>query len=461
MNNSDPSLLARHVDDPGSDAFARLVERHVDWVHSAALRQTRGDAALAQDVTQAVFLLLSRKAQSLRDREDLGGWLFATTRNVARRAVRSAARRRRHEREAGMSATIEQQRKPEPAPEWEALAPRLDEFVARLRGTDRDAVLLRFYRRQSFAEVGTALGVSEEAARKRVTRAVDRLRDMFANAGLAVSSVVLAEAMTSGTTTAAGGTVITAATAAATSVGAGPVAAALAGETARAALWAKLATLAAAGAAVAAVGVVAFVLVRPSSASRAPAQDASSITEPTSGSGWQISHAQRPIPASTATRRYGLDLDRFRLHELPPASSVDERVAQVRATGVDVIVDDRPDQPGLYLIETAGSLVEPTEYSISADALLRNGVATAKRRFPDRDGQRDEKDWAEASRRVQLSAKGPRTVLFHTREGGVGILQLLERDPDSNAMKVRYKLARAGRPPSTNLSTEPVVPPAP
>jgi RNA polymerase sigma factor (sigma-70 family) len=460
--NHDPALLTRHLDDPASDAFARLVERHVDWVHSAALRQTRGDAALAQDVTQAVFLLLSRKAQSLRRRDDLAGWLFATTRNVARRAVRSAARRSRHEREAGMCATIERQRKPEPAAEWETLTPHLDEFVARLRGADRDAVLLRFYRRLSFAEVGAKLGVSEEAARKRVTRAVDKLRDMFGTAGLSLSGAALTEAMTSGTTAFAGAHVTAAASAA--TVGAGPVAAALAGEVARAALWGKVAAIAGSGAAVAAVGVVAIALARPSSASRSPAQADTSVIEPSSGSGWQISHAQRPIPASSATRRYGFDLDRFILHELPPTASVDERIAQVRSAGVDLIVDDNLDAPALYLIEMPGSLVTTSTYDqMSPKLLLAESIATRTRRFPERDRPRNEKDWIEASRPLQVvsSDREPRTLLFHTREGGVGILQVLGRDPVSNAINIRYKLARAGRTPTSGLSTQPAAATAP
>jgi RNA polymerase sigma factor (sigma-70 family) len=451
---NDPALLARHFDDPTSDDLARLVERHVDWVHSAALRQTRGDAALAQDVTQAVFLLLSRKAASLRNRDNLGGWLFATTRNVARHALRSNARRRRHEWEAGMS-TIEQRRRPEPSPNWQDLAPRLDELVGKLPGADREAVLLRFYRKLRFADVGAALGVSEEAARKRVTRAVDRLRDLFGNSGLSVSTVALAELMTNTVTMPAGVQI----TGAAAAGGAGPAALALAREVTVALMWTKLAAVGGSVAAAAVVGFIAVALVQSSHASRSRVNgDASAIGVSGSAWGWEISHAQRPIPPSTGDRRYGLDLDRFVLHDLSPAPGTtptwDERVAQVRATGVDVIVDDRPNEPGLYLIEMAGSLVGASEWDrLSARQLLRDSVATRTLRFPDRDRPRDQKDWAVASRRVQLREGQTRTVLFHTREGGVGILQLLSRDPDDNSIKVRYKLARVGRRASTNPTT--------
>jgi len=198
------------------------------------------------------------------------------------------------------------------------------------------------------------------------------------------------------------------------------------------------------------------VLVHASSASRLPAQGATSVTEPSSGSGWQISHAQRPIPASTGTRRYGMDLDRFLLHELPPTSSVDERIAQVRAAGVDLIVDDNPDAPALYLIEMPGSLVKTSTYDqMSPKLLLAESITARTRRFPERDRPRNEKDWIEASRPLQVVSAEPRTLLFHTREGGVGILQVLGRDPDSNAIKVRYKLARAGHTPGTNATTRP------
>lgn len=192
-DEDDVELLRRHAGGGGGapQAFAELVRRHVDWVYSSALRQVRGDRHLAEDVTQAVFVLLARKCKSLGHKASLTGWLFHAVRYSAAHAVRAEARRRRHERRAAAMAT---ETRPSPegeGPAWERLAPALDELVARLRDDDRRAVLLRFYQRKSMAEVGAALGVSEDAAKKRVAKAVERLRALFAHRGLAPGGLAL------------------------------------------------------------------------------------------------------------------------------------------------------------------------------------------------------------------------------------------------------------------------------
>jgi RNA polymerase sigma factor (sigma-70 family) len=180
-DDADRSRLARFVAAGEGRALAELVSAHAGAVHAAALRQTRSPE-LAEEVTQIVFILLARKAASLGPTVMLGAWLHRTAFYTARNVVRQQARRRRHER---LAAVGEAGRDPwaEP-PTWQRLAPALDAGVAGLREADRQAIVLRFFHRQSLAEVGRALGVSEDAAQMRVSRAVDRLRAFFARTGV-------------------------------------------------------------------------------------------------------------------------------------------------------------------------------------------------------------------------------------------------------------------------------------
>jgi RNA polymerase sigma factor (sigma-70 family) len=173
---TDHDLLLRYLNERSQPAFARLADRHVHWLYSAALRLVRNQA-LAQDVTQAVFLVLVQKARSLPPSTPLAPWLFRVLRHSALTAIRSESRRRIHETEA--AAMIPQTAAiPEP-PDWSDLAPHLDAAVQRLPNADRTAVLLRFYQRLSFPHIGAALGISEEAARKRVHRALEKLRALL------------------------------------------------------------------------------------------------------------------------------------------------------------------------------------------------------------------------------------------------------------------------------------------
>src|ERR1700722_4312114 len=96
----DGELLRRYAEAGSEAAFAELVQRYVDLVYSAALRQVNGDAHLAQDVSQAVFTDLARKAAALSRHEVLTGWLYTGTHFAATKAVRSESRRRTHEQGA-------------------------------------------------------------------------------------------------------------------------------------------------------------------------------------------------------------------------------------------------------------------------------------------------------------------------------------------------------------------------
>ena len=183
---NDWQLLQDYAKRGSEAAFRALVERHLGVIHAAAQRQVN-DPQLAEEVTQAVFTLLARKAGSFRPEVVLPGWLFRTTRFVAARAARSERRRQQREREAFEMQQVQSSKTPSPA-----LSPLLDEALARLGERDRNAVLLRFAHDQSLREVGAHLGVSEEAAKKRVSRALERLRSFFAGRGFAVSLAALA-----------------------------------------------------------------------------------------------------------------------------------------------------------------------------------------------------------------------------------------------------------------------------
>jgi RNA polymerase sigma factor (sigma-70 family) len=187
--------LQEYVATGSHAAFNELVARHVDLVYASALRQVHGDAHLAEDVTQAVFMLLARKAKTLRHEMVL---VVTATRYAALDALKARSRRLKHERKAAEMATnarasASRHGADDPAEqEWDSVAPVLDGALARLRQQDRRAILLRFYERKTFGQVGAALGVDEEAARKRVFRATLKLRSMLSHNGGLVSGVGLA-----------------------------------------------------------------------------------------------------------------------------------------------------------------------------------------------------------------------------------------------------------------------------
>jgi RNA polymerase sigma factor (sigma-70 family) len=185
---SDQRLLRDYTERRSEAAFAELVRRHIDLVYSAAVRMVR-DGHLAEDVTQAVFMALAHNARPLADCHRLSGWLHRTAQNLAANAVRSEVRRRAREQEA---AAMHELLSPEPDALWERIAPHLDAAVGELGEADRDALLLRFFERQSAREMAQTLGISDEAAQKRVNRAVDRLREFLAKRGVTVGASALA-----------------------------------------------------------------------------------------------------------------------------------------------------------------------------------------------------------------------------------------------------------------------------
>ncbi len=185
----DAELLREYVHCGSEEAFRLLVELHAGLVHGAALRVVRNDS-VAEEVTQAVFIILARKAPSLPRKTVLAGWLYRTTRFVAMEAVRRERRRLEHEERMTQMKDSD-----EGASVWEQIAPELDEALSRLGKTDRDAVVLRFLEQRSFVEVATALSITEAAAKMRVGRALAKLRAALARCGTVVSAAALLAAL--------------------------------------------------------------------------------------------------------------------------------------------------------------------------------------------------------------------------------------------------------------------------
>lgn len=192
----DWELLQAFARQGSEAAFRQIVERHIHHVHSMALRQT-GEAHQAADVTQAVFLILLRKAGSLGRHTVLSGWLFNATRHVARAAQRAEQRRREREREVMEAMQHARMDTASPAATLAAgqLDAHLDNAMASLREADRNAILLRYFQQQTVEEVAASLGTSAEAAQKRIERAVEKLRRYFGRRGVAVPALALAGAV--------------------------------------------------------------------------------------------------------------------------------------------------------------------------------------------------------------------------------------------------------------------------
>jgi RNA polymerase sigma factor (sigma-70 family) len=187
LETNDLELLAQFVRDNSEAAFSALVEGHVNLVYSVALRCTRNPHA-AGEITQAVFIILARKARSLSEKTILSGWLHQTARLTAANYLRAEMRRRRHEQEAYMESILTESAHDEA---WRQLAPHLDEAIGRLRAQDRDALILRFFENKSLSEVGAFLGIKERAAQKRVDRAVEKLRHHFSRRGVALTTAII------------------------------------------------------------------------------------------------------------------------------------------------------------------------------------------------------------------------------------------------------------------------------
>ena len=171
-------------------AFRRLVERHHGLV-SAVCRRQLDDEAIAADAAQATFIILARRAASVSDPRALESWLYGVALRVCRNARRAIASRARHERNAAMQPRDGQDAGMAGSAEWAALRPHLDDAIAKLNARDRAVVVGHFLCGLSQAAVAERLGISENAARKRIAVALGKLREWFARRGVSLGTGVL------------------------------------------------------------------------------------------------------------------------------------------------------------------------------------------------------------------------------------------------------------------------------
>jgi uncharacterized protein (TIGR03435 family) len=186
---SDMDLVREFAANNSEAAFAELVQRHVNLVFSVALRFV-SNSQDAEDVAQAVFVILAKKAAGMRAGTVLTGWLYETTRFTALQLIRTRTRREHHEEEAHMQSTLDN---PNADVVWRQLGPLLEDAMSRLNEKERTLLALRYFENKTGPESAALLGIGEWAVHKRAARALEKLRKYFSRRGVDSTTTIIAE----------------------------------------------------------------------------------------------------------------------------------------------------------------------------------------------------------------------------------------------------------------------------
>jgi RNA polymerase sigma factor (sigma-70 family) len=191
MMPDDMALLRDYARNNSGEAFSELVNRHINLVYSVAMRRVR-DPHLAEEITQAVFIILARKAGSLGPNIILSGWLCRTAQFASANARITQYRRQRRERQAQQEASMQSTLNEPQSETWAEIAPLLDDALNCLGEKEYNAIVLRFFDGKDFKQIGTALGTGDDAARMRVNRALEKLRKFFGKRGVVSTTAIIA-----------------------------------------------------------------------------------------------------------------------------------------------------------------------------------------------------------------------------------------------------------------------------
>jgi len=443
MPNDDLILLRDYARHNSEDAFATLVSRYVNLVYSVALRQVC-DPQLAEEITQAVFVILARKADSLGDKTILSGWLCRTARYASANVLTLQRRRERREHEAFMQSQFDQPPSGPPhqsasatGETWSRIAPLLDRALEQLGRKDHDAVVLRFFEGRNFRDVGAALGASEDAAKMRVSRALEKLRKFFSKRGVSSTAAVIAGAISAHSVQAAPVALAKSVTAVAVVKGAAASTSTLAiiQGALKLMAWAQAKTAMTAGmGALLAIGLTGWLMHgRPATPHLSLAASFGPVHE---------------MSLDNSGNATFLDLDGARLlSDYPGARSDFGNWA--KQNGVDIALPKFvTGKGGVGHYELNGAAVVLPEAAAPKEGVCSFDLKCARYHnysWNEMSAAEIRQEFSELAPRLEAATNNfvlSGTYLFQTREGSVGIMQINLYTAYPRSMKIRYKLVQ-------------------